>query len=484
MKTGKIKKLCALALALALGVTSLVGCGSNETGDSSTETENNQTSSTTETTESEQELVYNLGAETKTIDPALNNAVDGSIIIANAFEGLMKLDENQKAIPGIAESYDVSEDNLVYTFHLRSDAKWSDGEQVKAGDFEYAWKRVLNPDTAADYAFQLYYLVGAEEYNTGSGSVDEVGVKALDDETLEVTLKNPTTYFLELTAFPTLMPVREDIVSANPDVEIYPYLGTYFYAINVNNNTDKLPEDVQKALSDKRVRQALSLAIDRTTIVENVTMGGQIPAYSYVPEGIPGGEEGTEFADKKYWDVDDMDGNIEKAKALLEEVGYPNGEGLPTFELLYNTNEGNKLIAESIQQMWAAIGVNVELANQEWAVFQDSRKNGNFQIARHGWIGDYVDPMTFLDMWMTGLGNNDPKFSNEEYDSLITQAMAETDSVKRSEILRQAEDILMDEMPIIPIYYYTQVKAVNPKVKGVVVSPLGQVYFENAYIEE
>ena len=150
----------------------------------------------------------------------------------------------------------------------------------------------------------------------------------------------------------------------------------------------------------------------------------------------------------------------------------------------YNTNEGNKLIAESIQQMWAAIGVNVELANQEWAVFQDSRKNGNFQIARHGWIGDYVDPMTFLDMWMTGLGNNDPKFSNEEYDSLITQAMAETDSVKRSEILRQAEDILMDEMPIIPIYYYTQVKAVNPKVKGVVVSPLGQVYFENAYIEE
>ncbi|WP_195245391.1 peptide ABC transporter substrate-binding protein [Clostridium celatum] len=568
MKTGKIKKLCALALALALGVTSLVGCGSNETGDSSTETENNQTSSTTETTESEQELVYNLGAETKTIDPALNNAVDGSIIIANAFEGLMKLDENQKAIPGIAESYDVSEDNLVYTFHLRSDAKWSDGEQVKAGDFEYAWKRVLNPDTAADYAFQLYYLVGAEEYNTGSGSVDEVGVKALDDETLEVTLKNPTTYFLELTAFPTLMPVREDIVSANPDawtqepelyvsngpftlkeynmkdsyvfvknenyygkdnvkldtlkfrmiedevsayasvkngevdmsenlptaeiqpgqeegyVEIYPYLGTYFYAINVNNNTDKLPEDVQKALSDKRVRQALSLAIDRTTIVENVTMGGQIPAYSYVPEGIPGGEEGTEFADKKYWDVDDMDGNIEKAKALLEEAGYPNGEGLPTFELLYNTNEGNKLIAESIQQMWAAIGVNVELANQEWAVFQDSRKNGNFQIARHGWIGDYVDPMTFLDMWMTGLGNNDPKFSNEEYDSLITQAMAETDSVKRSEILRQAEDILMDEMPIIPIYYYTQVKAVNLKVKGVVVSPLGQVYFENAYIEE
>lgn len=566
MKLSKIKKLCAVTLSLTFGMAFISGC-STKTGDKNT-SQVEKSKTVMSTTDDKQELIYNLGAETKTIDPALNNSVDGSIIIANAFEGLMKLDDNQKAIPGLAESYEVSDDNLTYTFHLRADAKWSDGQPVKAGDFEYAWKRVLNPDTAADYAFQLYYLVGAEEYNTGKGSVDDIGVKTIDDSTLEVTLKNPTTYFLELTAFPTLMPVREDIVSANPDtwtqepdlyvstgpfklkeynmkdsyvfvknenyysasdvklnvlkfrmiedevsayasvkngeiqmsenlptaeikpgqeegfVQIYPYLGTYFYAINVNNNSDKLPEDVQKALGNKKVRQALNLAIDRPTLVKNVTQGGQIPAYSYVPKGIPGGTDGSEFADKEYWDPNDIAGNIEKAKALLKEAGYPNGEGLPTFELLYNTNEGNKLLAESIQQMWAEIGVNVELANQEWAVFQDSRSNGNYQIARHGWIGDYVDPMTFLDMWMTGLGNNDPKFANEDYDNLIREAMAETDSVKRCEILRKAEDILMDEMPIIPIYYYTQVKAVDPSVKDVVVSPLGQVYFYKAYIEK
>ena len=444
----------------------------------------------------------------------------------------------------------------------------------------------------------------------------------VDNHTLEVTLENPTSYFLELTAFPTLMPVREDIVEANGDgwtlkpetyvsngpfmlkeynmkdsyvfvknpeyyrkdevkldtlkfrmiedevsayasvkngeismseilpnseiqkgqeegtVQIYPYLGTYFYCINVGNNTENLPEDVQAALSNKKVRQALSLAIDRKTICEQVTKGGQIPAYSYVPEGIPGAEEGKDFTGEvKYWNPEKADleqalslaidrkticeqvtkggqipaysyvpegipgaeegkdftgevkywnpekADLEQAKKLLEEAGYPNGEGLPTLELLYNTNEGNKLVAETIQQMWAKINVNVELYNEEWAVFQDSRKNGNYEIARHGWIGDYLDPMTFLDMWMSGLGNNDAKFSNEEYDNLIRSAKEETDIAKKYEYLRKAEDILMDEMPIIPIYYYTQIKAVSPRVKDVVVSPLGQVYFDKAYIE-
>lgn len=550
MKKFKLKTVCALLLAGVLGITGLAGCNSSKDDEA---TEN-------------QELIYNLGAEVKTIDPALNNAVDGSIVICNAFEGLMRLDDEQKAIPGIAESYDLSDDFLTYTFHLREDALWSDGKPVTAEDFKYAWTRALNPATAAEYAFQLYYIKGGENYNNGTGSAEDLGINVVDDHTLEVTLENPTSYFLELTAFPTLMPVREDIVEADADgwtlkpetyvsngpftlkeynmkdsyvfvknpeyyrkdevkldtlkfrmiedevsayasvkngeidmseilpnseikkgqeegtVQIYPYLGTYFYCINVGNNTENLPADVQAALSNKKVRQALSLAIDRKTICEEVTKGGQIPAYSYVPEGIPGAKEGEDFTgDVKYWDAEKAD--LEQAKKLLAEAGYPNGEGLPTLELLYNTNEGNKLIAETIQQMWAKINVNVELYNEEWAVFQDSRKNGNYEIARHGWIGDYVDPMTFLDMWMTGLGNNDAKFSSEEYDNLIRSAKEETDIEKKYEYLRQAEDILMDEMPIIPIYYYTQIKAVNPNVKDVVVSPLGQVYFDKAYID-
>ncbi|GAA0857227.1 peptide ABC transporter substrate-binding protein [Clostridium nitritogenes] len=550
MKNSKIKKICALLLTAVLGTSVLAGCGGSDSSSGS----------------SEQNLIHNLGTEVKTIDPALNNAVDGSIVIANAFEGLYRMDENLKPVPGVAESYTVSDDKLVYTFKLRKDAKWSDGKEVTAEDFKYSWTRALDPKVAADYAFQLYYIKGAEEFNTGKGKAEDLGIKVVDPQTLEVTLKNPTPYFLELTAFPTYMPVRKDIVEANKDtwtqkadtyvsngpfkmtnytmkdsyefvkndnywnkdsvkldkltfkmladetaayaavkngemhvsdkvpsveiekgkeeglVQIFDQLGTYFYAINVNNNTDKLDSKVREALSKKEVRQALNLAINREQIVKEVAKGGQTPAWSFVPKGIKS-EDGKEFADKQYWNPEDNDANIAKAKELLAKAGYKDGNGLPEFELAYNTDEGNKAIAEAIQQMWAKIGVKVKLTNQEWAVFQDARKNGNYQIARHGWVGDYLDPMTFLDMWMTGLGNNDPKFANKDYDELIRKAMKETDVAKRKEALRQAEDILMDEMPIIPIYYYTQVKAVDSKVKGFVVSPLGQVYYDKAYIE-
>ena len=547
MRTGKIKKLCALALTVALGMTTLAACGGSDAV-------------------AKNELVYNLGTEPKTVDPALNNAVDGFIILANAFEGLFKTDENNKAVPGVAESYDISEDGLTYTFHLREDAKWSDGKAVTAKDFDYSWKRVLDPATAAEYAFQLYYIKGAEEYNSGKGKVEDLGLKVIDDHTFEVTLIKPTTYFLELTSFPTLMPVREDVVSADPDgwtlnaetfitngpfkleefnmkdsyvfakndnyygkdevklekltfkmitdptsgyasvkngeidgtdtvptveieqgkkdglVTIYPELGTYFYALNVGNNANSDPA-VKKALGNKDVRHALNLAIDRESIVTNITKAGQIPAYSFVPKGIPGAEEGKEFTDKEYWDPSDIEGNKAKAKELLVKAGYPNGEGLPTFKLSFNTETTeHKLIAEAIQQMWAEIGIKVELQNAEWKVFQTQRKSGEFDIARHGWVGDYVDPMTFLDMWMTGLGNNDSKFASAEYDELIRKAMAERDAAKRVEYLRQAEDILMEEMPILPIYYNTRPKAFDPKVKDVRVSPLGAIYFDRAYI--
>ncbi len=550
MKNSKIKKICALLLTAVLGTSVLAGCGDSDSSSGS----------------NEQHLIHNLGTEVKTIDPALNNAVDGSIVIANAFEGLYRMDENLKPVPGVAESYTLSDDKLVYTFKLRKDAKWSDGKEVTAEDFKYSWTRALDPKVAADYAFQLYYIKGAEEFNTGKGKAEDLGIKVVDPQTLEVTLKNPTPYFLELTAFPTYMPVRKDIVEANKDtwtqkadtyvsngpfkmtnytmkdsyefvkndnywnkdsvkldkltfkmladetaayaavkngemhvsdkvpsveiqkgkeeglVQIFDQLGTYFYAINVNNNADKLDSKVREALSKKEVRQALNLAINREQIVKEVAKGEQVPAWSFVPKGIKS-EDGKEFADKKYWTPEDNDGNIAKAKELLAKAGYKDGKGLPEFELAYNTDEGNKAIAEAIQQMWAKIGVKVKLTNQEWAVFQDARKNGNYQIARHGWVGDYLDPMTFLDMWMTGLGNNDPKFANKDYDELIRKAMKETDVAKRKEALRQAEDILMDEMPIIPIYYYTQVKAVDSKVKGFVVSPLGQVYYDKAYLE-
>ncbi|MBS4804291.1 MAG: peptide ABC transporter substrate-binding protein [Clostridium sp.] len=542
MKSNKLRKICAVALTLALGMSVFAGCGSSNSD----------------------ALIYNLGEDPETIDPTLNTSSGAGSIIDNAFEGLMRLDENEKAIPGVAESVDESADGLIYTFHLREDAKWSDGQGVTAKDFEYSWVRALTKETAAEYAYQLFYIKNGQKFNEGKATRDELGIKVIDDYTLEVTLESPTAYFKELTAFTTYMPLREDIVSADPEgwaldpatyvsngpfklvqwdikdqlvfekneeywnakeiklpgvvfklvtdqntayaslkagdfdmvdtvppseiasgqeeglVTIYPNLATYMLVLNVGKQST-LPEDVKKVLNDPKVRRALSISIDRKAIVENVTKSGQVPAYSYVPKGILN-EEGKDFADKEYYDANQA--NVEEAKKLLAEAGYPNGEGLPTLEFMYNTEGAHKLVAQAIQQDWAKIGVNVELVNQEWKVFLNTRQEGQYEIARHGWSGDYVDPMTFLDLWVTGGGNNDAGYSNAEYDALVNQAKAEGDEAKRWELMRQAEDILMEDMPIIPLYYYTKVKAAKPEVKGVRVSTLGHVFFDKAYIEK
>ncbi|MEE0932355.1 peptide ABC transporter substrate-binding protein [Clostridium sp. D43t1_170807_H7] len=556
MKNPKLKKLCAVLMAATISTSLFVGCGSNDTS-------NEQSKSNSTSTEVKQEIIYNLGADPQTIDPVLNTAIDGSNIIVNAFECLMVLNDKNEAEPAAAESYEVSDDGLVYTFKLRENGKWSDGQPVTANDFYYAWMRGMDKNTAAEYCYQFFYIKNAEKYYNGEVSADEVGLKVLDDYTLEITLEAPTAYFTQLLAHQTYSPVREDIVSANPDtwatspetyigngafklvkwdmkdqlifeknenywdadnvklekltfklvtdettayselksgnfdvvnsvpsneiepgkeeglVHIIPKLGTYFFAINVGKQNN-LGDDVKKALSNKLVRQAMCLAIDRQEIIDNVGKADQVAAYSFVPLGIPS-TDGGEFSDKEYYDPKDMEGNIEKAKELLKEAGYENGKGLPTIELMYNSEGSHKDVCQIVQQNLAEVGINVELTNQEWAVFLDTRQNGDYQIARHGWIGDYSDPMTFLDMWVTNGGNNDAGFSNAEYDSLIAEAKIETDIEKRESLLREAEYILMDEMPVIPIYFYTTVMGWNDDVEGILVTALGKVHFKNAY---
>mgnify|MGYP001011694500 CR=1 FL=1 len=551
MKSSKLKKLCAVVLAATLATSLFIGCGDS--------------SSNSGSSSSNQQLVFNLGEDPETMDPTLNNSSGAGTMILNAFEGLMVLDENDQPVEGTAESMEVSEDGLVYTFKIREDAKWSDGEAVTADNFKYSWLRALNKETAAEYAYQLFYIKNAEKFYNGEATAEEVGINVIDEKTLEVTLETPTAYFPQLLAFTTYVPLREDIVSANPEgwatnpetyvsngpfklvqwdmkdqlvfeknenywdkdsvklesltfklvtddttayselkagnfdmvnsvptneiepgieeglVHVNPKLGNYYFAINVGKQ-DTLSEDVKEVLNNKLVRQALNLAIDRQEIIDNVGKAEQIPAYSFVPQGITD-ENGNDFASKEYYDPSDMEGNKEKAKELLKEAGYENGKGLPTIELMYNSEGAHKDICQIIQQNWEEIGVNVELTNQEWAVFLNTRQQGDYQIARHGWIGDYIDPMTFLDLWVTGGGNNDCGFSNARYDELIAAAKVETDSAKRLEMLREAEDILMDEMPILPIYYYTTVTAANENVKGVRISTLGKISFKYAYKE-
>lgn len=448
------KRSFALLLVLVLVLGAFAGCA-NQTEPAPAEDQEqpkDQAEEPAPAEDKEMVLRWNLGSDPKTIDPQLNSASDGGHIINNTFEGLMR-EVNGKLQPAMAESYEVSDDGLTYTFKLR-DAKWSDGKPVTAHDFEYAWKRALNPETGSEYAFQMFYIKGGQEYFEGKGKVEDVAVKALDDKTLEVTLNAPTPYFLNLTSFYTYMPARKDVVEKDPEgwaknpelavsngpfklaeystgdkivlvknenywnvdavkldkivasmivdqstqltayesgeldaidevptqeiprllaeeptFQILPLLGTYYYIFNV----DKEPTN------DVRVRKALALAIDRKAITEQVTKGGQKPATGYVPEGLflSDGREFREVAGD--YGIDPNKAQVEEARKLLAEAGYPNGEGFPTLELVYNTSENHKAIAEAIQEMWKQnLGINVTLTNQEWAVFQDTRHQGNF----------------------------------------------------------------------------------------------------------
>jgi len=549
MKTSKAKKICSIALAATLGMSILTGCGSKNSDKASTS--------------SKQEVTFNLGADPKTLDPGLNQAVDGSIVLANAFEGLCKVDDKNKAIAGNAEKWEVSDDGTVYTFHLKKDLKWSNGDSIKASDFEYAWKRVMNPETASEYAFQMNYIKGAEAYNTGKGTADAVGVKATDDNTLVVTLNSPCSYFLDLTATTTYLPVDQKVVEANKDwandastlVSNGPFkftdykikdqivleknenyydkdsvkldkvtmklvseetsawasyksgqfdmvytvpksdvqaavkdgsaitfsqLANYYLSVNVSDKAKVVDPNAAKVLSDPKVRTALNLAIDRQSIVDNVTKAGQVAAHSFVPTGMIG-PDGKDFAEKTYFDPK---GNVEEAKKLLAEAGYPDGQGLPQIVLLYNPEQGHGDIMQAIQDMWKTnLGIDVQLQSQEWKVFQATRTAKNFELARDAWGADYSDPMTFLDMFESTSAQNNPGYNKPEYDKLIDDAKAETDTTKRLDLMHQAEDMLMNDMPVIPIYYDTKTFGIKSYLKGIRVSPLGYIFFDKAYLE-
>ncbi|WP_394022396.1 peptide ABC transporter substrate-binding protein [Anaerococcus martiniensis] len=553
MKERKLS-LSMLMLVMLL-VFSACGGGSNESNSSqtnSTENAENQTNDyknnggEVSTNESGEKILRtNNKSEPASLDPALAKGTHESWILQHTFTGLMGYNEDGELVPAVAESYDESDDGLTYTFHLRDDVKWSNGDPVTAEDFEYAWKRVIDPELASDYAYQISdYVKGAEEYLNGEGSVDDVAIKAIDEKTLEVTLKKPAPYFLGLTAFYTLYPVNKNVVEANSDWAKDPSNGQYIsngafklvswdhnqkislrknpewyradevkldgidfdiieeqntqytkyqggeYDFIVNPPTavvDKLtkendPElyiggDVgtyyyqfnnkEKPFNNAKVRNALSMAIDRKAIVENITKGGQVPAEGLVPYGFLD-ENGKEFRDRN--------GNLvkedkEAAKSLLEEGLAEEGmklEDLNGTVILFNTDEAHKNIAQAIQQMWKqAFGVDFQLENAEFKVVLDRRKSGDYKIARAGWIGDYLDPNTMLDIMMTENGNNDAFYSNPEFDNLMKEAGESSDNEFRFEKMAEAEKIVMEDMGVTPIYFYTQPYLQKSYVTGV-----------------
>jgi len=502
-------------------------------------------------------LTYVVNNESAKYDPGTTAETFATPIIGNAFEGLVKYDPDGTIVPALAESWDISEDGLTYTFHLR-DAKWSDGKPVVAGDFVYAWTRVLDPATAAMNAPMLYSIVGAQEHFDANGTGD-ISISAPDDKTLTFTLKQRVPYMLQLLNYSTFFPVREDVVTADPEgwtrnpatfIGTGPFRVTqfnagesvvfeknpeYYDAANVSLDTltfRLIPEpatalaafeagDVdgieavpapeiprlaaedngflvvpalgttyaffnpaQKPLDDVRVRKALSMAIDREEIVEFVLQSADVPATGLVPWGmIVNGEEFRGDGSEKFGLSDTAD--VEGAKALLAEAGYPDGAGFPDTVFVTYTSPPIEKLLEAIQQMWKQnLNIDVKIQATEWQVFYPEVQKVQYQIAQMGWGADYPHPMTFLENFVTGSPNNLAGWSNADYDAAVAASKATGDEAESLADMRKAEAIVMNEHIILPEYHRNQYMMMSPKVEGFWRSSLNVPYFRNVTIAE
>ncbi|MFP4114644.1 MAG: peptide ABC transporter substrate-binding protein [Spirochaetota bacterium] len=509
-----IKKVLFMLL-MALAAVSLFAEGAQELAD-------------------DEEVVFRLnnGAEPESLDPALISGVPEHQIYMGLFEGLVVPDPRTlQAQPGVAESWEMSEDGRTYTFNLREDAAWNDGTPITAQTVVDSWLRFLDPDTAADYTYLMAdeaMVAGASEYNSGEAGPEAVQIRAVDDHTFEVTLDRPRAFFVDMLvhyafAIHPLHVIEEygeawtrpaNIVSNGPfkldewipqdrielvkdpaywDAENVQLDRVVIYPIDDQNTALNLFQDGQidwiqdvaparleemkqhpthhanpafisyyyefntdvEPLDDARVRRALTMAIDRQELVTRVTRGDQFPAFGITPP-LPGVYEAVVAFEEDY----------DAARELLEDAGFPGGEGFPELTILYNTSEGNRAIAEYVQQKWnEELGINVEIENQEWGTYLDSRDEGNFEIARGAWQGDYVDPLSFVGLFTPDSPFNSGDWVNEDF----VEALEEAENLvgeERLEKMREAETILIQDGGVMPFYYYVTRNWIDTDVWG------------------
>jgi len=507
----------------------------------------------------QQELTFALQNEPDGLDPGITNNSFASPILLNVFEGLVVYDKDNNIVGGSAESWEISDDGLTYTFHLRDNLKWSDGSPLTANDFVYSYLRVLDPTLGAQYTEMITdYIVGADAYYAGTGGAASVGIAAPDDSTLVLTLKQPTAYFIGILGMWVYSPVNEATVTENGDqwtlsadtfvsngpfrmekitfgegyqlvkneyywnadnvklervnfrfipdpstalvaldngdidgqwevpssdlpnlkatsdaLQIVPSYGTTYYEINCS----KAPYD------DARVRKALSMAIDRTAIIENVLQSTDEPAFSLIAPGYS--VNGVAYADGRPTYGLSATADVDGAQKMLAEAGYPNGEGFPVLELSYYTNETVKSVVEAMQQMWEEnLNIEVNVSTEEWAVYYENIQALNYDVGAMGWGADYMHPMTFFPLRLSDGVMNNSGWGNAEYDNLVRQAQRETDPMEAMRLMRAAEDVMMAEMPLIPLYYRSSPKMMAPYVKGWYITPLNNMYLSGAYIEK
>ena len=553
--------------AAALG---LAACGGSKSGSTAT---SGSTAGSTAGGVNTAGFTVQYGSNPETLDPALNSAIDASNTIITIFEPLLLINENNEVIGGQAESWEASEDGLTWTFTMRDGLKWSDGTDLTAKDFEYSFKRMVDPNTAAPYAETCLGMIdGFEEAAgfpdadgnpTAEPNPDALNVKASDDgKTLTIVLSYPCSYFDKMAAFAAMSPVQQATVEANGDswctsadtfVSNGPYMITdwtpserivltknpnyvggwdsskivsdtitlllledssaSFAAYNSGEAvlikdvpTDEIPSltkaedggdfyvdtilgtyyvslNLQRdAFKDAKVRKALSLAIDRDYVANTIMQGTYTTADSIVGPGIV--DESGYFHDNgnaPYISAD-YEANLAEAKKLLEEAGYPNGEGYPTIE--YSTNDAGYHVplAEYLQQAWGDLGITLTINKMEWSSFTPARRAGEYDVARNGWVMDYNDPSNMLDLFCTSNGNNDGKYANPDFDAAI-DASKVADSAEHFAQLHKAEDILMEDTGCLPIAYYNDYWLQSPTLKGTWHSPYGYWYLQYGYIE-
>jgi oligopeptide transport system substrate-binding protein len=480
-------------------------------------------------------------AEPNDLDPQVADSQETFNIIMSLMEGLAQYDPRTcEPVPAGAERWHSSPDRKTWTFFLRADARWSNGDPVTARDYVWAYRRMLTPSLGAEYASMLFCLRHGEAFHQGRiRDFSEVGARAVDDHTLELSLERPVPFLDKLVChsawYPLHAPTLEKFgsvytrgsawtrpgnfvgngyfvlaewrpnqvvrVTRSPtywdrehvllkEVNFYPVdsqdteermfrsgqlhitssipidkiavykadparapllaqetnLATYFYRFNVT----------RPPFNDVRVRRALAWAIDRRQIVDRVSKGGQLPAGCLTPPGTAGFTATSSVPH-------DPDG----ARRMLAEAGFPGGAGFPPFEILFNTHEGHRQIAEAIQQMWRIeLGLNARLYNQEAKVYSATMRSLDYQVARFAWVGDYLDPSTFLDIMTSDSGNNQTGWKNAEYDRLIAVTRSTADQTLRAQAFQRCEEILADEVPIAPIYFYVRNNLRLPVVKG------------------
>ena len=480
------------------------------------------------------------GSEPQGIDPHVVTGVAEHYIMSSLFEGLVvKNPYTLEVEPAVAESWEISDEGKLYTFKIRQNAKWSNGDSLNAHDFVWSWWRALQPKLGNQYVFTYFPIKNAEKYfKQKINDFSEVGIKALDDFTLQVELNNPTPYFLQLLDHNSMFPVHRPTLEKHgaPDESYTPWTrpgnmvgngpfylsdwrlnknlkvlrnthywdnegvrlnGIVFYPIDIQTTEERIfragqlhytyetaidrvpwyrenrPEQVQIApyvgtylyrintslphLSDKRVRKALAMTIDREKIISTVLNDLFTPAYAVTPPGLLG------YKPPKTFSYDP-----EQARRLLAEAGYPNGEGFPEVELQFNTSEQHRKVAIAVQQMWnKELGINIRLQNKDWKVYLDDENTGNFEISRGGWTGDYVDPNTFLDMWISGSQLNRTRWGDQRYDEyVLRRAPSARSREKRFSAFYEAEKLMMEEMPFIPIYTYSSHHFKHPSIQG------------------